>query len=166
MNKNSTKTRDKSYRKVFNMKGILSSAFYIVPNSCKEIKMSIEYHLQKPSIGIFLWAVVTESLGGNVSKKPKNIFDRMRDEFHKEYVLPLGLALGYSGVVHSPHFERDFFSPFYYTEDGNNFPSIKGHDASPHEENRTAYATLVHLEQEVVKASRVIPSLCKQLFTK
>ena len=166
MSKKSTKIDDKSYRKVLNRRGILSSASYMVSNPIKEIKMSIEYHLQKPAIGIFLWSVVTDALGGNVPKKTEDGFDRMRNEFYKEYVLPSGLALGYSGVVHSPHFERDFFSPFYYTEDGNNFPSIKGHDASPHEENRIAYATLVHLEQEIVKASQVIPSLYKQLLTK
>ena len=129
-------------------------------NLPQDNNMVIEYHLQRPSIGIFLWTVIWDSLGGSV-KKTDQAFEQTRVTFHKEYVLPLGQALGYDGVLHVKHFEQDWFSPYHLTKDYKKiFPVIKGHDRSPIEENKYNWDTIRQLETRIDQASKdVVASL-------
>ena len=157
-----TKTYPDTYRKVLDMKSILSTVSYIPSSPTKESKMTIEYHLQKPSIGIFLWTVILENLR-NIPKN-KEVFDNTRNEFHKEYVLPIGQSLGYDGVMHTFHFDRDFFTPFMTGEERAIYTSIKGHLSSPNEEHRKAYTSLVRMEERIIAATKTIPALYKQLL--
>ena len=116
--------------------------------------MPIEYHLRRPSIGIFLWTIIWDTLGTNVAKT-NQAFEQTRVTFHKEYVLPLGQALGYDGVMHAKHFEQDWFSPYHLSEDNKKiFPVIKGHEHSPIEENKHNWDTLRKLEIKIDKTSR------------
>jgi len=153
----------KSTGKMLDMKSILATVF-LKAHQAKDIKMSIEYHLQRPSIGVFLWSIVTQSFGG--IKKDGNAFTHARDEFHKEYVLPIGQSLGYDGVAYDVHFDRDFFTPYHETSDKRVYPSIKGHSNSPLEEIRNAYNTLALMEKELLTATKIVPDLYKQLLKK
>jgi hypothetical protein len=135
---------------------------YFMTNLPQDNNMVIEYHLQRPSIGVFLWTVIRDSLGGSV-KKTDQAFEQTRVTFHREYVLPLGQALGYDGVLHVKHFEQDWFSPYHLTKGYKKiFPVIKGHDRSPIEENKYNWDTIRKLETRIDQASKdVVASLYK-----
>ena len=127
----------------------------------QETTMVIEYHLQRPSIGIFLWTVIYNGLGGG-AKKSNKAFAELRTTFHKEYVLPIGQSLGYDGVVHSKHFEQDWFTPYHLDKDHTTmmFPPIKGHERSPVEENRRNWDMLNDLMNKIESSStEVVPNL-------
>ena len=127
----------------------------------QETMMVIEYHLQRPSIGIFLWTVIFNGLGSGV-KKTNKAFDKLRTTFHKEYVLPMGQSMGYDGVIHSKHFEQDWFTPYYLAEDRTTmvFPSIKGHERSPVEENRRNWDRMTKLMNNIrASSTEVVPDL-------
>lgn len=151
--------------KVLNMKSILATTLdNPKAHSLKDIKMSIEYHLQKPSIGIFLWTTIT-NICGAIDKK-KDTFTDMREAFYIEYVLPIGLSLGYDGVDHKLHFDRDFFAPYLTTNYEKVYPSIRGHEKSPQKEVKKAYNDLVTMDRELLTAAQVLPDLYKQLLKK
>jgi len=133
-------------------------------HSLKDIKMSIEYHLQKPSIGIFLWTTIT-NICGAIDKK-KDTFTDMREAFYIEYVVPIGLSLGYDGVDHKLHFDRDFFAPYIIIDGERVFPSIKGRENSLQEGAKKAYNDLVTMDRELRTAAQALPDLYKQLLKK
>jgi len=124
--------------------------------------MGIEYHLQRPSIGVFLWTIITESFGGIT--RNRDAFENTRTEFYKEYALPIGQSLGYDGVSHTIHYDRDFFAPYRQTDDKRVYPSIKGLGNSSVEEKRNDYHTLLLMEKEILKTTKIIPGLYKQLL--
>jgi len=153
--------------KVLNMKSILATVLELFKAHClKDIKMSIEYHLQKPSIGVFLWTIVTQAFGA--IEKKSEVFNITRNEFYRDYALPIGLCLGYDGVDHSIHYDRDFFAP--YTQptfvDDKTYPSIKGHLRSPLEDIKKSYTTLALMEKELLIATKIVPKLYKELLLK
>ena len=151
--------------KVSNMQSILATALDgSEVHPFKDIKMSIEYHLRKPSIGIFLWTTIT-NICGAIDKK-KDAFTNMREAFYVEYVLPIGLSLGYDGVDHKLHFDRDFFAPYIIIDGERVFPSIRGHDNSPQEGVKKAYSDLVTMDREIFTAAKVLPDLYRQLLKK
>jgi len=151
--------------KVLNMKSILVAALALLKaHFFKDIKMPIEYHLLKPSIGVFLWTVITQSLGP--IQKNKDTFNYIRDEFYKEYVLPIGQSLGYDGVDRTRHFDKDFYSPYYITNDERIYPHIKGKRDAPLEEIKRAFHTLTLMEKKLLTASKIIPTRYKQLLKK
>ena len=151
--------------KVLNMKSILATTLdNPKAHSLKDIKMSIEYHLRKPSIGIFLWTTIT-NICGAIDKK-MDAFNNTRETFYIEYALPIGLVLGYDGVGHQLHFDRDFFTPYLVTDDEKVYPSIRGHEHSPQEEIKKAYSTLSIMDRELFTASKVLPDLYRQLLKK
>ena len=151
--------------KVLNMKSILATVLELFKTHCfKDSKMSIEYHLQKPSIGVFLWTIITQCLGP--IDKNKDTFSNTREEFYKEYALPIGQSLGYDGVDHRLHFDRDFFSPYRITNYEKIYPPVKGKRNSPLEEVKKSHHTLALMEKELLTVTKIIPDLYKQLLKK
>ena len=147
--------------KMFNMNSILSTAS-IEAHWSKDVKMSIEYHLQRPSIGMFLWTIIVQTFGG--IKRNDDAFESTRNEFHKEYVLPIGQSLGYDGVTHSTHFDEDYFAPYHGARHNPIYPSIRGHNNSPSEERKTAYRTLGLMEAELVTTAQIVPDLYRRFL--
>jgi len=151
--------------KVLNMKSILVAALALLKaHFFKDTKMTIEYHLLKPSIGVFLWAVITKSLGP--IQKNKDTFNYIRDEFYKEYVLPIGQSLGYDGVDHTLHFDKDFFSPYHITNNERIYSHIKGKRDASLEEIKEAHHTLSLMEKELLTATKIMPTRYKELLKK
>jgi len=156
--------------KVWNMKSILVTALALLKaHWSKETKMSIEYHLRKPSISVFLWAVITKICGG--IQRDKDAFEHTRDDFYIEYVLPIGQSLGYAGVSHSLHFDTDFFAPYIETSNiagikTKIYPSIKGHSTSPLTDITVAYDTLALMETKLLTTAQIVPNLYSQRLKK
>jgi len=147
------------------MKSILVAALALFKaHFFKDIKMSIEYHLLKPSIGVFLWISITDTLGA--ISKDKDTFSNTRNEFYKEYALPIGQSLGYDGVIHDIHFDRDFFSPYHTVNDKKVYPIIKSHYNYALKEVKEAYNILTLMEKELLKATKILPELYMELLKK